>query len=936
MRSGDGADDTLGSAANFPLNQWTHVAFVYDGIAGRIALYANGVFVEDKTVPPGPVSLTPAHIGAWFVGGSLVREFDGRIDEFAIYNRVLDDLEIAARSQRSSLPGIDWTNDAPAVLNAPTTFVDEGTYLIEVLVGDGDGGTDTATTSFEVENSEPVILGVNAASSVAAIGDVVRFDAQNVFDAGILDTQSYLWEVATNNAQSVVSSDDLRFDFTPEFAGLYDVTLTVTDNDGGQSFFTHRVTVNPVAGITAPTVANQGTLLQFTPETSSAFAPAKPFAEVDPRVRREYSWTVTRAGSVVKTSDAETLNFVPESEGPHTVSLIVTDVLIDGTTESPLPSVAAAVTIDVAEFAPISIVRLLSDQAVESTVAAEGDVIRLGIAGLRAVGVNDARQIDWTVTTVPSGLPFEVVPVEDDETFAIRPIQDGQFQVSVTVDDDIFVNQSDPSVRITRTATAPSLLIEDSVATIVADQIGGLEGGIVTLNANVLDAGFNDSHDYVIDWGDGSQPTLGDVVDGEISATHVYLVDGLYHAVLRVTDTSNADSARELSINVTIENAAPVGVDDEGATDQSTSARFTLESLLSNDTDDGGDPLSIIEFDARSRLNASVVMGPSGELIYDPSVSPTLAALAQPTDPENPTISEALTDVFTYTLSDDSGALATATVTVTVSGLNDAPVASADQAMVNEDATEPTTGNLLSNDSDVDTGVLGSTLNVIGLAGETNAGNDVPGMFGTLDWEEDGSYAYSVDLENTAVQRLAAGKSLTDVFPYTVSDGIASTVASLTITINGSNDAPIAGDDQLRTIVNDRKSVPVDSLDDLIVEDAPIAYWRFAEASGTIAMNEFAPDTPDGFYVGSPELLTRGLVRTSANTAVRFDGTQWISIADDPRINLYSGDATERSFEVLFRADDVLARQTLYQQGNSGTGFGLFIDQGQLAFRRCR
>ena len=54
-----------------------------------------------------------------------------------------------------------------------------------------------------------------------------------------------------------------------------------------------------------------------------------------------------------------------------------------------------------------------------------------------------------------------------------------------------------------------------------------------------------------------------------------------------------------------------------------------------------------------------------------------------------------VTDVFTYTNSDNHGGLSSSTLTVTVTGTNDTPVAVADAAAVKEDTLpNPVSGNL--------------------------------------------------------------------------------------------------------------------------------------------------------------------------------------------------------------------------------------------------
>ena len=75
------------------------------------------------------------------------------------------------------------------------------------------------------------------------------------------------------------------------------------------------------------------------------------------------------------------------------------------------------------------------------------------------------------------------------------------------------------------------------------------------------------------------------------------------------------------------------------------------------------------------------------------------------------------TDVFTYTVTDTVGATSTANLTITITGTNDAPVAIGD-ANADDAVTEagvnpapprsrrprPRRGNVLTNDTDVDTG----------------------------------------------------------------------------------------------------------------------------------------------------------------------------------------------------------------------------------------
>ncbi|TXH87488.1 MAG: type I secretion C-terminal target domain-containing protein, partial [Rhodoferax sp.] len=163
-------------------------------------------------------------------------------------------------------------------------------------------------------------------------------------------------------------------------------------------------------------------------------------------------------------------------------------------------------------------------------------------------------------------------------------------------------------------------------------------------------------------------------------------------------------------------------------------------------------------------------------------------------------VGDSVNDVFSYTLKDSDGSFSTTTVTMTVTGRNDVPVAVANTATAVEAGgisnaiagTNPT-GNVLTNDTDVDVGDTKTVAAVSGTAAGT-VGGSTSGNYGTLSLNADGTYTYTVNNNLAAVQALrTTANTLTDTFTYTVRDaaGLTSS-ASLTVTIQGANDAPIA------------------------------------------------------------------------------------------------------------------------------------------------
>src|SRR5439155_1413574 len=133
------------------------------------------------------------------------------------------------------------------------------------------------------------------------------------------------------------------------------------------------------------------------------------------------------------------------------------------------------------------------------------------------------------------------------------------------------------------------------------------------------------------------------------------------------------------------------------------------------------------------------------------------------------------TDSFTYKASDGQAQSGVATVTITVTPVNDAPVAANDDRS-EERRVGKETGNapgVLANDTDAD----GDTLTAVLVSDPSN---------GTATSNAVGSLVYMPALNFNG----------TDTFTYQASDGQAqSGVATVTITVTPVNDAPVAAND---------------------------------------------------------------------------------------------------------------------------------------------
>ncbi|WP_316896623.1 VCBS domain-containing protein [Pseudodesulfovibrio indicus] len=188
--------------------------------------------------------------------------------------------------------------------------------------------------------------------------------------------------------------------------------------------------------------------------------------------------------------------------------------------------------------------------------------------------------------------------------------------------------------------------------------------------------------------------------------------------------------------------------------------------------------------------------------------------------------SEDNVDQFSYGIMDDSGAFSYANISFTVNGANDAPEAFADENSVvefgiknmgDQGYTGLIEGNVINGDetgAGQDTDVDDTQMFVSSVSSESteesgslytddnmdpDASVTIDGKYGTLTIHADGSYDYQLQNEWKSVQELNEDDHPQDIFNYTVTnayaDGVYSNTATLTITVNGSNDAPEATND---------------------------------------------------------------------------------------------------------------------------------------------
>ncbi|MDB5434671.1 MAG: hypothetical protein JWR47_928, partial [Phenylobacterium sp.] len=149
-------------------------------------------------------------------------------------------------------------------------------------------------------------------------------------------------------------------------------------------------------------------------------------------------------------------------------------------------------------------------------------------------------------------------------------------------------------------------------------------------------------------------------------------------------------------------------------------------------------------------------------------------------------------DSFTYTVTDADGDTATTTVSVNIAGANDpVTITSPAQAgaVVEDAATLSANGTVAFSDVDLTDGHTATFAPTASTT--THLGTFALGAVSELANAATGSVGWTYTLDNTAAQYLAQGQVVTETYVVTIDDSHTTTTQNVTVTITGTNDAPV-------------------------------------------------------------------------------------------------------------------------------------------------
>jgi len=419
------------------------------------------------------------------------------------------------------------------------TAMDNGTYTVTLTVTDDDGGMGSDTMVVTALNANPI---ANAGDDQTVNeGSTVNLNG-SFSDAGN-DSYSITWHVSASNGQVIADGHGSGFSFAAMDNGLYTVTYTVTDDDGGSGSDVVLVNVNNVA----PTVslgddrsANEGAMLEF----SGAFS--------DPG-NDSYSLTwhvVAGNGQVVEDGHGPGFSFKALDNGVYTVTLTVMDD--DGGVGS------GSLLVTVNNVAPT--VQLGADQLVNenSLVSLSGNFSDPGA---------DSFTKNWHVVASNG----QVIADGSGTSFSFTGLDDGLYTVTYTVTDDDGGVGSDTMV-VTVLNVAPTVA-GGSDKTVN-------EGIAVSFNAVGSDVGTLDTLSYLWHVVASNGQVIADKSGTSLGFTP--MDNGTYTVTVKVMDDDGGFSTDTMV--VTVNNVKPVA---SMSSDYSSAVRYQARAFVGSFSDVG-------------------------------------------------------------------------------------------------------------------------------------------------------------------------------------------------------------------------------------------------------------------------------------------------------------------------------------------------------------
>jgi len=639
----------------------------------------------------------------------------------------------------STLLGNDTDIDGGALTVSEAVSGSNGTAALvggNVVFTPAAGFQGTATFSYRLSDGAASSLG----SVVVAVGPnsapVANNDSATIAEDGTLavpaatvllnDTDADLQTLAVSGAGTathgtvVFSGTSLTFTPDANYNGPASFSYLVTDG-AGTATGTVNVTVSAVND--APTVVDDSGLVATEDEvlTLTKAQLLGNDADVDGDTLRIVSVGNAVNGTVALPSAVvgDLVTFTPTANygGPASFDYTVSD----GTVQV---SGHVSLTVGGVNDAPVA-----TDDALSSP---EDQVFSIAGSALLA-NDTDVDGASLAITAVSGASVGTVSLAGSTVTFTPPANYSGPATFSYTISDGSLTDTATVTLTITAVNDAP-VAVDDSATT--AEDVPVM----IAVLANDTDLeGDTLAVDSVIQPAHGVAAIVGTIVVYTPTANYAGPDSFTY-----IARDGSLTAMANVTINVTPVNDAPVAMNDAVTTNEDTAAAI---DVLQNDVD------------PENALTVTTVSAPAH------GTTTLIGGIVQ----YQPALNYFGPDSFQYTVSDGVGGQASATVSVTVVPVNDAPVAHPDGFFGTDTFTVPAPGVLV-NDTDVDGPMMIAVL-------------DTDAAYGTVTLDPNGGFTYTPFDSCNEV----------DSFTYHVTDGFLSS-ETVTVTLD-INHAPVANDD---------------------------------------------------------------------------------------------------------------------------------------------
>ncbi|MCW8356555.1 retention module-containing protein [Marinomonas pontica] len=664
------------------------------------------------------------------------------------------------------------------------------------------------TTTSDTSVSTPTISLATSSDTGESNSDLLTNDTTATFTLSNIDSDVVLVQIYNGDTliNSTTAVDGLQT-FTAEVGDLTEgtnsLTIKVTDSSGNTS------TSSPVV-VTLDTVANEGTVT-VNAITSDDVINANEAAGTVTVTGTATGGDIAEGDAVTMTINGNVYNTTVDASGNWSVDVAGSDLAAD------------------TEFDVVVTSSDDAGNAVESTGSSTHTINQAPVFADSSENIVEDDNISGTLTAtdidLPAGAQLTFSTASSFTGFTLDSNGNYEFDSSsydslslgekeivvipITVTDDQG-DSTTANLTITITGTNDSPVVQSSFITMNEDSL--VTGQIVASDVDLpvgesLTFSTTSTVEGLVFNSDGSYSFDASSYDSLASGDSKFIT-----IPITVEDELGATGSASLRIRILGVNDGPVAVDDT-ATGTEDGGMITID-VLANDTDVDGDTLTITAATVPAEQGKVAIV--DGKLEFTPAENFNGEA------------------TISYTISDGEES-SSAEVAVTVDAVNDAAIIGGDTFGVGSETDEALswTGTLTATDAD--------------NSNNTFTPSTTVGTSGSLSITAAGVWTF---VANSAFDELSAGEIKEEVFTVTSEDG---TSQDITITITGTNDAPVA-----------------EAATGAVAEDATI--------TGTISASD-VDLADDASLVFSTTSTVEGLT-LNANGTYRFDASSYDSLKE--------------------------------------------------------